>query len=341
MLSTGNMAHAGIMVNYQCNAACRHCLYSCSPSRNPGYITEENAEELCRLLRKGGCRSVHIGGGEPFLDTDGLIMTAGKIKKAGIALEYTETNAFWVMRETSDSDITEKLKMLASAGIDCYCISIDPFHAEYIPYGAPLKLAMLCEKAGVDYFLWKREFLGRLSKLDPAKTHTREELEKLISVNYIYETAVQYGIGYGGRAINIEREMTSTANLFTTENLSNESSPCRNLLSTGHFHADKDLYFIPPRCTGIRLPLSEAVEGIPEGKYPAFEALYHRGIAGLLKLAGEHGFISKAGYPTKCSLCFDLRMYLAGLDQNFPELDRNHYEESFKYYADTNIKYEK
>ena len=68
MLSAGTLNHGGLMVNYQCNAACRHCLYSCSPARNPGYVNESSAEEICRLLYKGGCRSVHIGGGEPFLD---------------------------------------------------------------------------------------------------------------------------------------------------------------------------------------------------------------------------------------------------------------------------------
>jgi hypothetical protein len=97
-----------------------------------------------------------------------------------------------------------------------------------------------------------------------------------------------------------------------------------------------DCYFIPPRCTGIRIPLSEAIEGIPARKYLAFEALYNGGISALLSLARQRGFISGSaeiavhGYPSKCNLCFHIRHFLA--EEGFPELDKNHYEEALKYY---------
>jgi MoaA/NifB/PqqE/SkfB family radical SAM enzyme len=157
MPNTGILTNGGLMVNYQCNAACRHCLYSCSPTRGSGYINEETAGTICRLLRKGGCRSVHIGGGEPFLDFDGLLMVVRKLKNSGIALEYIETNAHWLIdASTSKEGIgREKLKRLLAAGADTLCISIDPYHAEYVPYGAPLALAKLCEEAGK----WFLQFL--------------------------------------------------------------------------------------------------------------------------------------------------------------------------------------
>jgi hypothetical protein len=124
------------------------------------------------------------------------------------------------------------------------------------------------------------------------------------------------------------------------ENFTAESSPCRNLLSTGHFHVDMDAYFIPPGCTGIMIPLEEMinediikgiVNGISPGKYPIFEALYHGGISALVKLAMQHGFLPDAdGYPSKCCLCFFIRSFLS--KNGFAELDKNHYEEALKYY---------
>ena len=327
MLSTGTLNHGGIMVNYQCSAACRHCLYSCSPTRKPGYVDEKSAGEICRLLRSGGCRSVHIGGGEPFLNFDGLLMMVRKLKEAGIRLEYTETNAFWAADTSENSRNEEKLKKLFAEGANCYCISVDPYHAEYVPYGAALNLAELCEKTGVDYFLWKQEYLRALSKLDSEKTHSREDMEKTMSKKYIFDTARHYGIGFGGRAVNIEDEFGSA---ISADRLVEDSSPCRNLLSTGHFHVDKDCYFIPPRCTGIRIPLSEAVSGIPSGKYPVFEALYNGGISALLDFARQQGFSEKAGYPSKCNLCFHVRQFLS--KKGFPELDEDHYDEALKYY---------
>ena len=325
MLSVGSLIHGGVMVNYRCNAACRHCLYSCSPTRGDAYVDEASAETICRFLRKGGCRSVHIGGGEPFLDFEGLVMMIRKLKQAGIRLDYIETNAYWV----ADALAKEYLKRLLAEGVRALCISIDPFHAEYVPYGAPLKLAELCEKSGMDYFLWRGEFLGHLSRLDAGKTHSRQEMEKALSPEYIHKTARQYGIEYGGRAVNIEREFGT---LYPTESFSAKNSPCRNLLSTGHFHVDMNAYFIPPGCTGIRIPLSEAVEGILEDAYPVFQALYNGGVSALLEFARQSGFSpNEAGYPSKCNLCFHIRRFLA--EKGCPELDRDHYEEALKYYS--------
>jgi hypothetical protein len=213
-------------------------------------------------------------------------------------------------------------------GADTLCISVDPYHAEHIPPAGPLALAKLCRKTGMGFFLWKQEFLQRLSRLDPQKTHSRGEMEKALSGDYVCKTAQLYGIGYGGRAINIEREFADA--LRPADDFAAEISPCDNLLSTGHFHVDKDAYFIPPRCTGIRIPLHEAVDGIPQGKYPVFEALYNSGISALLSLARRQGFIPAAGYPSKCSLCFHLRCFLS--EKKFTELDKNHYEEALKYY---------
>jgi len=333
MLNTGTLYHGGIMVNYQCNAACRHCLYSCSPTRRPGYANKESAEKICQLLCKGGCRSVHIGGGEPFLNFEGLLIMIRSLNRAGISLEYIETNAFWAADSENRNETRGKIERLLAEGVHTFCISIDPYHAEYVPYGAPLILAELCEKTGMNYFLWKKEFLPALSQLDSKKTHSRTEMENVLSNGYINKTARSYGIGYGGRAVNIEREYGT---LFPAENFTGGNSPCRNLLSTGHFHVDKDVCFIPPRCTGLRIPLQEAIEGIPEGKYPAFEALYNGGISALFELALKHGFSPVNtepylhGYPSKCNFCFHLRNYLSS--KNFAELDKNHYEETLKYY---------
>jgi hypothetical protein len=165
-------------------------------------------------------------------------------------------------------------------------------------------------------------------------------MEKALSPRYIRETAAQYGISFGGRAVNIEEEYASKRRPLT-DLISEE--PCGNLLSTGHFHVDLSGYFIPPNCTGLRLPLSELLEGIDEDRYPVYAALYNRGVAGLAELA--KGFKEdERGYASKCNLCFHLRRYLAETavrptkeaevpaDAGYAELDREHYAESLEYY---------
>lgn len=325
MRTTGRLIHGGIMANYRCTAACRHCLYACGPDRTGGYITSETARAVCALLRKGGCPSVHIGGGEPFLDFEGLLSLVSAVNAAGIGLDYIETNACWAQDERKTRG---RLRALLDLGVDTLCISVDPFHAEYVPVERPISLAKACERAGMGYFLWKQQYLRALAGLAPDKAHSRGELEKRLSPTYIAETAGGYGLRYGGRAVNIEEEFCPRRPV--AELLG--GGPCRELLSTSHFHVDLHGRFIPPGCTGVSVPLAEAVEGIPDGKYPALEALLAGGVGALYDHAAALGFAGNpAGYTSRCALCFHLRRWLSR-GGGHPELDAEHYEASLAHY---------
>ena len=324
MRKISNLRHGGIMVNYECNAACRHCLYACSPDRSGGYISQKNAEELCKLLDKAGCHSVHIGGGEPFLDFDGLIMVLETAKKYGIQVEYIETNGFWA---AESEKAKQYLKALLKVGADTLCISLDPFHAEYVPFALPLELTKICRETGFGYFLWQERFLHSLAQVAPNKPHNRTALEEQISPSYIIDTANRYGIGIGGRAVNIEMEYGKAK---PTEALASNSS-CRKLMSTDHFHVDLNVNFIPPGCTGFVIPLAELIDGLKDGKYQAYEALLSGGVAALLEYAKGKGFVPKAEYTSSCTMCFFIRKWLSE-NANCPELDKEHYTASLEYY---------
>ena len=326
MLSAKALRGGGIMANYRCNAACRHCLYACSPERTGGYITAQTVKEVCELLRFAGCRSVHIGGGEPFLDFDGLVTLIHSAIGSGITVDYIETNAFWA---ADWKQAEKKLRMLARAGADTLCISTDPFHAEYVPPDLPMTLAKICRSIGFGYFLWQERYLSALSQLESGKTYARAELERFISPRYILETANSYGLHLGGRAVNIEAEYSAHKPVGDVA----DARPCRNLLSGGHFHVDLYGRFIPPGCTGIAVPLDEAIHGIPNGKYPVLEVLLSGGSAALLRYAKERGFTEdEQGYPSGCALCFHIRHWLCKHTPS-PELGAEHYAESLKYYG--------
>jgi hypothetical protein len=319
--------HGGVMLNYRCTAACRHCLYACSPARRDGCPGRDTAREIAGLLAKGRIGSVHIGGGEPFLDVEGLFALIRELRDADIQLDYVETNAFW-----ADSPFApEQIRALRDEGVPALCISLDPFHAEYVPWDSPLRLARLCDEAGLGYFLWKREFISVLSKLAKGRAHSRAAMEAALSPGYIAETASAYGIRLGGRAVNIEEAYTSKKSVTEIMAAKICSRPCGDLLSTGHFHVDMEGYFIPPGCTGLRLPLAELLEGAPPGKYPVYETLYEKGPAALFDFACGHGFVpGTAGYTSVCNLCFHIRRFLGG--SGFAELDSEHYAEALKYY---------
>ena len=352
------LQHGGIMTNYQCNAACRHCLYACSPERSGGYIKPEMADKICRQLSEAGCHSVHIGGGEPFLDIGGLVMVLETARKYGITVEYVETNAFWAADEELAVEYLRAISMIgagaqatwagnqvtgpskarsarpgAQAERPALCISLDPFHAEYVPAALPVKLAEICRNQGFDYFLWQDKYRAMLSRLHAAdKVQSRAELERQLSPDYIQETAQAYGLRMGGRALSIEAEYGTprpVAEILGASSVT-QKKPCRNLLSAGHFHVDLYGRYIPPGCTGIVLPLEEAVDGVPCGKYPAFDALVAGGVAALFELATAEGFKPEAAYTSGCALCFHIRRYLSA-QAGFTELDAEHYVASLRY----------
>jgi len=85
----------GIITNYFCTSGCRHCLYNCGPHWGKKYMDPATAEDHLRLVRSLGCRSVHIGGGEPLLRPDNLgeiLEVAGRV---GVSIEYVGTNSSW------------------------------------------------------------------------------------------------------------------------------------------------------------------------------------------------------------------------------------------------------
>ena len=95
------------------------------------YIDPQTAQENLRTLRKLGCSSVHIGGGEPLLKPDELGDVLEISSKVGVNIEYVETNSSWYKDPDSARTILLKLR---KRGLQTLLVSISPFHNEYIPF---------------------------------------------------------------------------------------------------------------------------------------------------------------------------------------------------------------
>ncbi|MBT8370325.1 MAG: radical SAM protein, partial [Deltaproteobacteria bacterium] len=85
----------GLITNYFCTSSCKHCLYNCSPQWEKRYIDRQTAEKNLQTVRSLGCRSVHIGGGEPLLRPDSLGDVLETAAEQGVSVEYVETNSSW------------------------------------------------------------------------------------------------------------------------------------------------------------------------------------------------------------------------------------------------------
>ncbi|NLJ40831.1 MAG: radical SAM protein [Clostridiales bacterium] len=69
MLKINRLVSGGIITNYHCSSKCKHCSYSSSPEWPKDYMTKAMANEVFAILKRMGCNRVHIGGGEPFLNS--------------------------------------------------------------------------------------------------------------------------------------------------------------------------------------------------------------------------------------------------------------------------------
>jgi len=308
------LSSGGIIACYQCQAACGHCLYGSAPDAQLGYMNEATAAMLCEKLRRLGCRSLHIGGGEPFMNIEGLVGLIKAVRKSGITLDYIETNAAWVTED--DAHNRRILTGIANAGGECIMVSADPFHVEFIPFGKPQKLFQLLQGMGISHFVWQERYWPRLMQLQPGNTYDCQALKDIFGYDLRRQRADEYGMRFHGRALNLLRKY-GEKKVITAP-----SKPCAELRNTSHFHVDFMGRYIPPGCTGMGILLDDLGNELDPANYPVLSRLYSHGLDSLLAYAQKLGYqFSADGYVSKCELCFDIRKYLIVLDrEGHPDL---------------------
>lgn len=323
MLKINRLVSGGVITNYKCSSKCKHCSYSCSPSWDRDYMDENTADRIFKLLRKQGCNSVHIGGGEPMLEPEKLLQVLDSAASNGVSVEYIETNASWYIDEERTMSI---LKAIKKHGVNTLLISIDPFHNEYIPFWKTKSLIKACYNAGVGVFPWQMEFWPDLESFDERKTHSLKEYEEEFGKRYVDKLPGRYGINLKGRAFDTFK---SQLKLQPLNEILRNSKPCGLLWGVYHFHVDLYENFIPQSCPGFSIKFEEVVKGADPEKYQIIYNIDTKGVAGLYEYAvNRHGYTPKEEYAGKCDLCYDIRNYLVlDLNQDLPDLQPSgHYK---------------
>lgn len=297
--------YSGIIMNYVCTAACRHCMFASAPDCPKDYITPDMAERTAALLEEAGTSSVHIGGGEPFMNFRALCMLIEALNRHGVGVDYIETNAFWC---SSDEFVRERLMKLRDLGVTTIMVSVDPFHIEFVPLERPIRLCQVMNECDFDYFIWKDRYLRRMIRFDRTKTYTREELQKALGADYITDTASEYGLGMNGRALAIAGDIYEKR---PAEKLA-AAAPCSSLLDVCHCHLDLYGNIVPSGCPGIAADARDFLnENIAPEQYPVMARLLSGGTKALYDYAAEKGFVPSAeGYPTRCAFCYAMREFL-------------------------------
>lgn len=310
-LKINYLQSGGLISNYFCTSRCRHCLYACSPQWDKDYMPQDRAQQAAKIIRKLGCFSVHIGGGEPFLNPEALKSVLKAIYNSGLEIEYIETNSSWF---TDEASAVRLLEELSSYGLQRLLISISPFHNEYIPFNKVKGLMSACQSAGISIFPWVESFYSDLNSMDDAIPHSINEYRLRFGDSYLQNIPSRYWIHYGGRSLKTFREQFEEESIGA---LMERHGPCRELTDTTHFHVDLYGNYIPGLCSGLAIKIEDLNKTLSESDYPILTILHKEGIAGLLKLAQEeYGFKAATHYLSKCHLCYAIREYLV-LETNF------------------------
>ena len=112
----------GLLLTYKCSAACRHCIYACSPKWDSDWISENDLETLLSHLAgritpsPWGRNSIslnhglHFTGGEPFRNFEILLKAVKMAEDLGIPSTFVEANCYWC----KDDDLTrDRLELLS------------------------------------------------------------------------------------------------------------------------------------------------------------------------------------------------------------------------------------
>ena len=295
----------GIMANYHCSSRCRHCAYFCGPDWTRHFIDEPTARRVLRAIRSGGCRSVHIGGGEPFLGGERLAALVGWCADEGVAVEYVETNSSWF---TTPERALRTLRDLKAAGLRTLLVSMSPFHNEHVPWRKVAGVLDACREAGMGVFPWTEELGADVRTLDRDRTHTLEEYEERFGPGYLRDIPRRYWISPRGRALATFRPFAPALSAEQAAAAGGDS--CPELLDTSHFHVDLYGNYVPGICSGISVDVNDLPETMDPDRYRHLTALLHGGVGRLLELARAAGYGPQRTFSGKCDLCYDIRRYL-------------------------------
>ena len=316
----------GLILSYQCNSKCRHCLYACS-NKLDKWLALEDAKKIMGSI-SGTYESpwgFHLGGGEPFLNFPRLLEIAKMAFDMQIPFTNVETNAGWC---TDEDDIKEKLLLLKEAGIRSILISSSPFHAEFIPQERVRLLWKVAREIFEEHrvILFTEEFFDQIAQIGLKEVIPLENYVK----HYGPEAAVDgfnsidsYQLTFGGRAAYSIKTTSFTKKL--TSHFKNHSCK-RELLEASEIHIDSCCNTIPGFCSGISLgdarKINRWYSDFHLSHYPILKILTEEGPYGLYLFAQDrfNYQATEVGYYDKCQLCGDIRKYIFYHTQVFKEL---------------------
>ncbi len=306
---------ASLLFTYRCTIACKHCLFNCSPDQPDICTNLEDGVKFLKQLRATD-RVIHIAGGEPMMYYDQMLELCRIANENGCAPHFFETNASWCINDNITRKKYEEIKNVGVVGV---YISADPYHQAFVP---PIR-RLRAYKIAVEIFGSENVSAADLSLEQLSEYRDIGRNEKRLK-EFVMKYAPKL-IGRAGEKLAcfcVDRPIESLEHdpLWLSGSVDKGCSAEFNGKSMWEIHIDP--YGNIQTCCGIILgnvhkkPLLEWIEQEFDTENELIKIVKKDGPFGLLKLAIEHGYKPKEGYPQKCNLCYEVRKYLRPF---FPE----------------------
>ncbi len=317
----------GLLLSYQCNAECRHCMYACSPKWK-GRISEEQLVTI--LVQLAGRikpspygpdgvsfnHGLHFTGGEPFLNFQLLLKAAEIAKELNIPSTFVETDCYWC---TNDMVTREKLLLLKRAGLKGILISVNPYYLEYVPFERTERgIRAAREIFGENLMIYQLSYYIVFKKLGIKGKYLLEDYLNLVNHEDLARGVEMFLMGRAAYRLNALYTKYPMERFF--------DNPCEpSFLRNWHNHFDSYGNYLPGYCGGISLGscqhLNELLdEGVDLDQHPILRFIIEQDFQGLYHFAREFGYGELAeGYISKCHLCIDIRKHLSAAGE-FEEL---------------------
>ncbi len=329
---------AGVILSYTCSAACRHCMYACSPEWGGEWISEADLDLLLKQIADfiepapagpgsiGLSSGLHFTGGEPFLNFDLLCRAVEIGSEYEIPSMFVETNCSWCR---DDDETLLRLAKLRDKGLSGIMISVNPFYLEYIPFERTQRCIMQSMQVfGRNTAVYQVQYYKKFTEWGitdkvPFDAYLRMEPEEDLLQNVEFFLSGRSAFSLAPR---LENRFSYLVPRFPADVLSRQRC-APDFIRSWHNHFDCCGNYMPGFCGGISFgnwhDLNTLLtEGIDSGQQPVLGFLMDEDLGGLLTFARNRGYTEcDEGYFSKCHLCAHVRKYLAlETDEEYPEL---------------------
>lgn len=291
---TYKMKNITINITSKCNAECRHCCFSCSPSRTTQLDEDEIWGIVNYAINSNDINEVAISGGEPFLYEDLVFRIVKAVADSGKIVTCI-TNGFWGI---SYEVARNKIEHLCSLGLNVLTISCDDFHNEYVSIDCIKNILSACIQLPIKVYI----------NMTVTKENTGNDILKNLNDYLLGVQVTRFSAVPVGNALEF-----NDSDLYYKLDIKNELK-CSEPASGMVIHHDGYVY---PCCSPLVFDSALRLGSIRDNNLNELNKKFHSNfLIYIIKKLGLNWFVEKCKergydkfknkYISSCQLCAEL-----------------------------------